>query len=142
MAKIRHIAFRSEDVEATAALFHEVFDMEIVQRRGNGAIDLSDGDVNITVLPVKVGTAVPGRELRPGLEHIGFTVADDAEARRRLMARGAQELPPIPLGDVHYEAKYLSSEGLMIDIGHWAGTSPIDGEREIAEAAAGKGSGR
>jgi len=26
---------------------------------------------------------------------------------------------------VYYESKYRSPEGLVIDVGHWAGTSPI-----------------
>src|SRR5712692_9394859 len=86
MAKIRHIAIRAEDVEATAKLFTEVFGLELVQRREHGPIDLSDGDVNITLLPLRIG----GREdeERPGYSHIGFTVAAQDETKRRLLATG------------------------------------------------------
>ena len=126
MAKIRHIAIRSEDVEATAKMFVEVFGLELVQRRGHGPIDLSDGDVNITVLPMHVGAA--DREVRPGYEHIGFTVEDQDETHKRLMASGARELNPVQLGDAYYESKYKSAEGLVIDVGHWRGTSPIGNE--------------
>ena len=132
-AKIRHIAIRSEDVDATAALLHEVFDLDVVRKRGTGAIDLSDGDLNITLLPMDVGGN--GRQVRPGFEHIGFTVDDEAEFRRRLEAHGAEELPSVQMGEAYYEAKYLAPEGLILDIGHWAGTSPI-GEREPDEVAA------
>ena len=133
MAKIRHIAIRSEDVEATAQFFVGVFGLELVQRRGHGPIDLSDGDVNITVLPMNVGAS--GREVRPGVEHIGFTVAEDDDVHGRLMAKGAQELAPIQLGDVYYESKYKSPEGLILDVGHWRGASPVSGQAEAAAAA-------
>ena len=45
MAKIRHIAYRSDDIEELAGFFVSGFGMEIVQRRGNGAVDLSDGSI-------------------------------------------------------------------------------------------------
>ena len=47
MAKLRHIAYRADDVEAMANFFVNSFDMTIAQRRKNGAIDLSDGTINI-----------------------------------------------------------------------------------------------
>jgi catechol 2,3-dioxygenase-like lactoylglutathione lyase family enzyme len=134
MAKIRHIAIRAEDVERTATFLQEAFDLKFVQRRASGPIDLSDGDINITLLPLSLPAA--GREVRPGFEHIGFTVEDEQATRERLLARGAQELPQLQLGDVYYEAKYLSSEGLILDVGHWAGTSPIRQDAQPAGASA------
>lgn len=130
MAKIRHIAIRAEDVEATARLFTEVFGLELVQRRAHGPIDLSDGDVNITVLPLR---SADGHEEPPGYSHIGFSVEDQDETHGLLMARGAEELNPIILGDAYYENKYRSTEGLVIDVGHWRGASPID---KVAAATA------
>ena len=123
MAKIRHIAIRSEDVEKTATFFQEAFGLQLIQRRASGPIDLSDGDVNITLLPLSLPGA--GVEPRPGVEHIGFTVEDEAATREKLVQQGATELNPIKLGDAYYEAKYRSAEGLIVDVGHWAGTSPI-----------------
>src|SRR5215216_146393 len=128
MAKIRHIAIRAEDVEKTAAFFQAAFGLQFVQRRGSGPIDLTDGDVNITLLPLSLPAA--GREVQPGFEHIGFSVEDEQATKERLASAGATELNPINLGDVYYEAKFKSPEGLIVDVGHWAGTSPI------AEAAA------
>ena len=122
MAKIRHIAIRSEDVEQTVRFFTEVFGLQLVQRRGHGPVDLSDGDVNITVLPLNVGAA---GEVRPGFDHIGFSVEDEGETRQRLLASGAAELNPVRLGDVYYEAKFKSPQGLVVDVGHWAGASPV-----------------
>ena len=122
MAKIRHIAIRSEDVEQTVRFFTEVFGLELVQRRQHGPVDLSDGDVNITVLPLSIGAA---GDARPGFDHIGFSVENEAEIRERLLASGASELNPIRMGDVYYESKFKSPQGLVIDVGHWAGASPV-----------------
>jgi catechol 2,3-dioxygenase-like lactoylglutathione lyase family enzyme len=126
MGKIRHIAIRCDDAEKTAHWLREALELAFVQRRESGAIDLSDGDVNITLLPLGLGTGE--RPARPGFEHIGLTVADDSKARERLLSAGAVELNPVGLGDVYYEAKFRSPEGLVIDVGHWAGTSPISRE--------------
>jgi catechol 2,3-dioxygenase-like lactoylglutathione lyase family enzyme len=123
VGKIRHIAIRCEDTEKTAKWMQEALELQLVQRRGSGAIDLSDGDVNVTLLPLGLGSG--DRPVKPGFEHIGMTVADDEVARQRLLAAGATELNPIGLGDVYYEAKFKSPDGLVIDVGHWAGTSPI-----------------
>ncbi len=124
MAKIRHIAIRAEDVEATATFLQEAFGLELVQRRGHGPIDLSDGDVNLTVLPMNVGAA--NYEIRPGVEHIGFSVEDEEATKQRLLSLGAKEMNPVPLGDVYYEAKYRSPEGLILDVGHWRGARPVE----------------
>ncbi len=126
MGKIRHIAIRCEDTDKTAQWLQDALQLQFVQRRGSGAIDLSDGDVNITLLPLGLGTG--STQARPGFEHIGVSVGDDEAARQRLLANGAVELNPVGLGDVYYEAKFKSPEGLVIDVGHWAGTSPVPAE--------------
>jgi catechol 2,3-dioxygenase-like lactoylglutathione lyase family enzyme len=123
MGKIRHIAIRCQDTEKTAEWLQTALELQLIQRRGSGAIDLSDGDVNITLLPLGLGAG--DRPSTPGFEHIGVSVHDDEAARQRLLAAGAVELNPVGLGDVYYEAKFKSPEGLVIDVGHWAGTSPI-----------------
>ena len=43
MAKIRHIAYRAEDVDAMAKFFVDAMGMKMIQKRKNNAIDLSDG---------------------------------------------------------------------------------------------------
>src|SRR3982751_3517904 len=104
MPKIRHIAIRAEDCDATARFFTEVFGLELVQRRDSGPIDLTDGDINITLLPTTLG----GHTTQPGFEHIGFSTEDKDGVHGRLLEHGATELNPIALGDVFYEAKYRS----------------------------------
>jgi catechol 2,3-dioxygenase-like lactoylglutathione lyase family enzyme len=126
MSKLRHIAYRAEDVEAMAQFFASGFDMEIVQRRTNGAIDLSDGTLNVTILPA----AMPrGDGLPPdrGIDHIGFTVDDEASAKERLIAAGGRELATVDLGGAaHYEVKFEGPEGIVVDFGHWVGAAPIE----------------
>jgi catechol 2,3-dioxygenase-like lactoylglutathione lyase family enzyme len=124
MAKIRHIAIRTGDVERAAAFFQEVFGLQLVQRRAHGPIDLSDGDINLTLLPLHLNAG--GRELRPGVEHLGFTVTNEEETRRRILAQGAKELTPVQLGDVYYEAKFECLDGVIVDVGHWRGASPVE----------------
>jgi len=124
MAKIRHIAYRADDVEAVADFFVKGLGMAIAQRRANGAIDLSDGTMNITVLP-SLGPRADGQPPRRGIDHIGFTVEDEAEARQLLAAAGGKELNTVNLGSAHYEVKFEGPEGIVVDLGHWVGTAPV-----------------
>ncbi|GAC1321234.1 MAG: hypothetical protein NVSMB2_17800 [Chloroflexota bacterium] len=84
---------------------------------------MSDGDINVTLLPLGLG--VTDTRAAPGVEHIGVTVANDEVARERLLGNGAVELKPVGLGEVFYESKYKSPFGFVVDVGHWAGTSPV-----------------
>lgn len=121
MGKIRHIAYRAADVETMANFFVDALGMKITQRRTNRAIDLSDGTINITVLPLR-GTANENQ----GIDHIGFSVENDDEAARLLETAGAKKIATIELGSpAHYEAKYQGPEGIVVDIGKWIGTEPV-----------------
>jgi len=135
VAKIRHIAYRSDDIEELAGFFVSGFGMEIVQRRGNGAVDLSDGSINITLLPMRLPRA-DGKETRPGIEHIGFTAADEDEQKRLIEAAGASVIGRRELGSsVHYELKYHGPQDIEVDLGHWAGTEPAPEETRAPAAA-------
>jgi len=134
VAKIRHIAYRSEDVGGLADFFASGLGMEIIQRRGNGAIDLSDGTINITLLPMAIPRA-DGRPSKPGIEHIGFTVTDESEARTRIEAAGAKIIGRRELGSsVNYELKYNGPQDIEVDLGHWAGTAPVEEEPLVGTA--------
>ncbi|HEX3245019.1 MAG TPA: VOC family protein [Chloroflexota bacterium] len=126
MSKLRHIAYRADDVEGMAQFFVGGFEMEIVQRRSNGAIDLSDGTMNVTILPAAMprGDGLPPNR---GIDHLGFTVADEAAARERLLAAGGREMATVDLGGAaHYEVKFEGPEGIVVDFGHWVGAAPIE----------------
>jgi catechol 2,3-dioxygenase-like lactoylglutathione lyase family enzyme len=126
MAKIRHIAYRATDPDAMANFFAQSMGMTIVQKRKNNAIDLSDGTINITVLPLRAGTPDGEPACRPGIDHIGFTAENDAEAFRRLEAAGATKAGTVNLGTAYYEDKFVGPEGIIIDVGHWVGAAPVE----------------
>lgn len=89
MAHIRHIALVVDDAEATAAFYTRAFGLKEVFRQRNDetapqwAIYLTDGYINLALLPVK----------RPlGVDHIGFAVDDVDGALETAVAAGAK--PP------------------------------------------------
>lgn len=81
MAEVRHISYRAEDVDAMAKFFVDAMGMTVVQKRKDNSIDLSDGSVNIAILPLAAN-----RSRRTGLDHIGFsgsgTDSQDGSGRR------------------------------------------------------------
>jgi len=108
-----------------ANFFVSALDMKITQRRKNQAIDLSDGTINITVLPLRAGAG--DRVPTQGIDHIGFSVENDEKAGERLEAAGATKIGTLQLGSsAHYELKFKGPEGIVVDLGHWVGTKPIE----------------
>ena len=128
MAKIRHIAYRAADVDAMADFFVNALGMTVKQKRKNNAIDLSDGTVNITVLPLRAGTADGEPARRAGIDHIGFTAENDTEAFRMMEAAGGKKAGTVNLGTAYYEDKFEGPEGIIVDIGHWVGAAPLEKE--------------
>ena len=116
VAKIRHIALRATDVEAMANFFVNVFGMTIAYRRKNGSIDLSDGTINLAILPLRVSGH------RSGFDHIGFAVEDEDEACQRLDAVGARNIGTTV--DPH-QVKFRCPEGIEVEVGEWSGAKPI-----------------
>jgi len=117
MAKIRHISYRAEDVDAMAKFFVDAMGLSMVQKRKDGAVDLTDGSVNISILPLAAN-----RSRRAGLDHIGFSAEDDQEQIRRLEAAGAtKENTRSP-----YEEKFKGPEGIIVDVGRWPGAAPLE----------------
>ncbi len=135
MGKIRHIAYRSDNIQEMADFFVNGLGMEIVQRRDSGAVDLSDGSVNITLLPMALPRA-DGQPSKLGIDHIGFTVTDEDEARQRIEAAGAQVIGRRELGSsVHYELKYHGPQDIEVDLGQWAGTEPVPDDERVPSTA-------
>ncbi len=130
MGKIRHIAYRCSDIPTYEKFFVEGLDMEVVERRSNGAVDLSDGTINITLLP---STLTPlSHESGLGVAHIGFTVEDEDATRKRLEALGATEANAVRMDSAHYELKFEGPDGIVVDLGNWSGTAPIEEKAKTA----------
>src|SRR5215208_6961648 len=88
MAKIKHIAIKVEDQEKTATFYKETFGMTEAWRgpvRDDGyrAIYLTDGYINMAVLPARGG--------REGIDHFGFHVENMDETLKTALTTGAQK---------------------------------------------------
>ena len=116
MAKIRHISYRAEDVDAMAKFFVDAMGMTMVQKRKDGAVDLSDGSINLSILPLAAK-----RSRRVGLDHFGFSAENDREQIRRVEAAGAVKEPTRS----PYEEKFKGPEGIIVDVGRWPGAAPL-----------------
>ena len=98
-------------------VFVDAMGMTVVQKRKDNSIDLSDGSVNIAILPLAAN-----RSRRAGIDHIGFSAEDEQEQIRRIEAGGAtKESTRSP-----YEEKFKGPEGIIVDVGRWPGAAPLD----------------
>ncbi len=123
MAKIGHIAYRAADVEAMANFFINAFEMTLIRRRPRGGIDLSDGAINLAVLPLQATGPWPAQQ---GPDHIGFVVEHEEEGVRRVEAAGARKI-----GSTvdPYQLKFLGPERIVVEIGDWPEAAPIGEKR-------------
>ncbi len=142
MPKIKHIALSTQDVDATAKFYVEVFGMkEIAKIDGPGARGyyLSDGDINLAILNVK-NDAVAGVERGAGwsgIHHIGFQVESLEAITERLKAAGSTPREDInqALGvgqgeprHSNVEVKYRGPDDVTVDVSEtgWVGTSGLE----------------
>jgi catechol 2,3-dioxygenase-like lactoylglutathione lyase family enzyme len=139
MAKIKHIALSTQDVDKTAKFYIDVFGMKEIARidsPGARGYYLSDGDLNLAILNFK-NDAVAGVERGKdwsGIHHIGFQVESLEAIAERLAAAGS-----VPRHDINealgvsygreshgnVEVKYVGPDGVTVDVSEtgWVGTS-------------------
>jgi glyoxylase I family protein len=140
MAKIKHIALSTQDVDKTAAFYVNVFGMKEIARIDSPnarGYYLSDGDLNLAILNFK-NDAVAGVERGKdwsGIHHIGFQVESLEAIAEKLAAAGSEPRHDIneALGvghghDHHHgnvEVKYIGPDGVTVDVSEtgWVGTS-------------------
>lgn len=129
MAKIKHLAIRTTDVEKTVAFYKEVFGLKQVGL-GISGVYLSDGHINLAILKPnrknKDGTDVVG------IDHLGFLVEDVEGTLARLNQMGGKPITDHvrpPLTDPsnpqsYYEIKCSGPDEQEIDISSsgWAGS--------------------
>ena len=97
MPRIRHIAILTEDVDKLVKFYTSAFGLKIVHGVGT-ATYLSDGHINLAIIPIGPERKIDGPDLRPGLYHFGFEV-EDVEALRGACAEfdaasGIDKRPP------------------------------------------------
>ena len=119
MAKLRHVAINTNDLDADAAFFTKTFDLKEVGRAGspdNGAVFLSDGVMNLAL--IKIGDPdFPNYEPR-GLNHIGFVVdsIDETVARASALGAVATVDPNHRNAGVTWEMKMKTPNGVAFDL--------------------------
>jgi len=79
-ARIRHIAICTKDVQKLVTFYTTVFGLKVAPGRGTG-VYLSDGHVNLAILPLDPERETEGPYLKEGIYHFGFQV-DDVESLR------------------------------------------------------------
>ena len=84
MARIRHIAVMTADVPKLADFYKSVFGLKEVSR-GKRSIYLSDGYINLAILPAGEG--------QEGIDHVGFEVEDLQQMADSALEAGAQQGP-------------------------------------------------
>jgi catechol 2,3-dioxygenase-like lactoylglutathione lyase family enzyme len=87
MAKIRHVAIKCENQEKTADFYKNTFGMTEawrgpVREDGNRAIYLTDGYINLAILPARGG--------REGIDHFGFQVDEMEHTLATAQTAGAK----------------------------------------------------
>lgn len=130
MAKIKHIAIRTHDIEKTAAFYKEAFGLEQVGV-GQSGIYLTDGYLNIAILSMRA--VVEGETMKLGVDHVGFQVDDVSATVAKIRALGGKPLnerneahyddPSKPQS--YFEVKCVVPDDQVIDVSNagWVGAS-------------------
>jgi catechol-2,3-dioxygenase len=135
MAKIKHIAIATRDLEGTAKFYQEVLGLQRFGQDDVGhtaAVFLTDGDVNVTLLYFRNDEAALHEQgMRyVGLHHVGFVMdsKDEYDAvLGRLKDRKAPFLQGGPVGKEgsYFEVKSKDPNGITFDVSMegWPGMS-------------------
>lgn len=121
---VRHLALRVRDIAKTRRFYEDGLGFRFLGYRPSGtSMDLSDGQVNLTLLPY-VGPERQPLEESYEFIHLGFWVADLAAVYHRLVALDAQVVredvkerrefvgDALPVGSF----KVLDPDGNVLDI--------------------------
>ncbi|HLY65981.1 MAG TPA: VOC family protein [Chloroflexota bacterium] len=116
MAKIKHIAIMARDQEKTAEFYKKTFDMfevwrhDSVERSGSYAVYLSDGYINLAILPARAG-------VQEGINHFGFEI-DDIDATAKVADEaGATQMPEATPKDGRFAEAFIKDPaGTRVDL--------------------------
>jgi catechol 2,3-dioxygenase-like lactoylglutathione lyase family enzyme len=97
MARIRHIAILTEDVDKLVNFYTTAFGLKIVRGVGT-ATYLSDGHINLAIIPIGPEREIEGPQLQTGINHFGFEVEEVERLRAACddlhAASGVAKRPP------------------------------------------------
>ena len=144
MAKIRHIAIATQNEEATAKFYIDVFGLSQVGKIDIPAVSgyfLTDGAINVAILHFKndqVAGTERGKEWT-GIHHIGFQVDSLEEIAEKIAAAGGCPREDInhalgflngPVGHGNAEFRYSGPDGVTFDVSRtgWVGTPRAGGD--------------
>jgi catechol 2,3-dioxygenase-like lactoylglutathione lyase family enzyme len=73
MARIRHLAILTEDVERLVEFYTTSFGLKVIEGVGT-ATYLTDGHLNLAIIPIGPERKIEGDHLKEGINHFGFEV--------------------------------------------------------------------
>jgi hypothetical protein len=112
MAQIRHIAIFSEDPTKLANYYADVFGMKITGVGKNGDTWITDGHLDIAIIPRLAPEYPPA-----GLHHFGFTLAPDEKPEVYAKMADYGITPTKPVADRPFvEDKGRDLDGNVFDI--------------------------
>jgi catechol 2,3-dioxygenase-like lactoylglutathione lyase family enzyme len=133
MARIRHIAIATRDLEATKRFYIEGLGLKEVGKINTPTSEgcyLTDGHVNFAILKFKYDepAKTEGTLRYTGIHHFGLEVENMEEARAQIEKAGAVHRPypgteeMVKRGNV--EVKFSGPDGVTIDLSEhgWLGT--------------------
>jgi catechol 2,3-dioxygenase-like lactoylglutathione lyase family enzyme len=133
MARIRHIAIATRDLEATTQFYIEGLGLKQVGKVNTPTSEgyyLSDGHVNLAILKFKYDdpATTEGGLKYTGIHHFGLEVEDMEAARARIEKAGAVHRPYPGTEEMakrgNVEVKFSGPDGVTIDLSEhgWLGT--------------------
>jgi catechol 2,3-dioxygenase-like lactoylglutathione lyase family enzyme len=133
MARIRHIAIATRDLEGTKKFYIEGLGLKEVGKINTPTSEgcyLTDGHVNFAILKFKYDepAKTEGTLRYTGIHHFGLEVEDMAEAQARIEKAGAVHRPYPGTEEMakrgNVEVKFSGPDGVTIDLSEhgWLGT--------------------
>ncbi|HEY6364411.1 MAG TPA: VOC family protein [Candidatus Binatia bacterium] len=133
MARIRHIAIATRDLEGTKKFYIEGLGLKEVGKINTPTSEgcyLTDGHVNFAILKFKYDepAKTEGTLRYTGIHHFGLEVEDMEEARARIEKAGAVYRPYPGTEEMakrgNVEVKFSGPDGVTIDLSEhgWLGT--------------------
>ena len=133
MARIRHIAIATRDLDGTKKFYIEGLGLKEVGKINTPTSEgcyLSDGHINFAILKFKYDepAKTEGTLRYTGIHHFGLEVEDMAEARARIEKAGAVHRPYPGTEEMakrgNVEVKFSGPDGVTIDLSEhgWLGT--------------------